>query len=493
MSGKRRNILFLMTDQQRFDALGLLNPIVKTPNLDKLAQEGILFSEAVCNCPMCVPSRYSMMTGVYPSQIGVRHNMQMWPTDDQLPAKPFARYMKEAGYQTACFGKTHWYIGEYDIPPSISGTVASKRGFDVVYDTLPRSGNQTADTVLFNEQQPDVKKMLDDENIITQKGGEDVPGYIGQTSKVPAHLHQASWMTDSAISYLKNDIDSEKPFFLYLSLNPPHAALNCPAEFEAMYDIDDIPDTKLPPPGWEIYEHTTAWRHRAAWNELDPMTKRRTTLRYYALCTYADYQFGKIIAALKDMGMYDNTAVLYASDHGESLGERYRFSKYSLYEPSVRVPMILSGAVVSDEKRGTVDERPAELVDILPTLLDISGQAAQTWMSGRSLLSPPCRTGQFAEYQGSGYHEEQYGPKYMWRQDGYKLILNMPGKVVDAMTRLDDTIGELYCLAEDPLEIDNLYERPEYLKLREKMTRDLLMHIAVCFAKYPRGLSTTRV
>ena len=499
-----------MTDQQRFDALGLRNPLVKTPNLDHLAREGILFSEAVCNCPMCVPSRYSMMTGVYPSQIGVRHNMQMWPTDQSLPVKPFAQYLKDAGYVTACFGKTHWYIGQYDIPHEIAGTVASKRGFDYVHEVMGRSKNQTPDTKMFGEERPEYAKLLAEEKIVTQRGGEDVAGYVGQTSKVPADKHPASWLAECAIDFIRsrkaadnaaaagsktadNENSADKPFFAYLSIDPPHPVFNCPKEFEDLYNIDEIPDTPLPPPDWELYEHTTPWRFRAAWKELDPITKHRTTLRYYAMCSWADYLFGKVIGALRETGELENTAVIFTSDHGDSMGERYRFSKYSLYEPSVRVPMILSGAAVPPGLRGTVDPRPAELVDILPTLLDLADSEAPSWLCGSSLLRPCRRKGQFSEFHGSGYHEEQYGPKYMWRSGGYKLILNMPGKTPDALQRLDDTIGELYDLANDPLEIDNLYDRPDILKLREQMTRDLLMHIAVCWAKFPRGLSTTRV
>lgn len=490
---KRPNILFLMTDQQRFDALGVRNPLVKTPNLDALAQEGILYSEAVCNCPMCVPSRYSMMTGVYPSQLGVRHNMQMWPTDESLPLRPFARYLADAGYRTACFGKTHWFIGQYDIPPEVSGVQGSKRGFETVWETLARSSNLTPDTKTFVEERPEAAAALAEEKIITQKGGEDVAGYIGQTSRVPAGEHPAAWLTDGAVEFIKAHAGEEQPFFCYLSLNPPHAALNCPAEFEALYKLKDIPDTPLPPPGWELYEHTTPWRYREQWKALDSETRRRTTLRYWALCSYADHQFGRALQALRESGAWEHTAILFAADHGDSLGERYRFSKYSLYEPSVRVPLMLSGAAVEPALRGTVDPRPAELCDVLPTLLELAGEKTPAWMPGRSLRLPPCREGQFAEFHGSGYHAVQYGPKYMWRKDGYKLVLHMPGKVPDALTRLGDTVGELYCLAEDPLEIENLYGKPEYLPLREKMTRELLMHLMICWAKYPRGMTTTDV
>lgn len=490
---KKQNILFLMTDQQRYDALGIHNPIIKTPNLDKLANEGILFSEAICNSPMCVPSRNSMMTGVYPSQLGVRHNMQMWSRDEQLPTKPFAQYLKDAGYYTLCFGKTHWYIGTYDIPASISNVKPSSRGFDVVWEFKERSENTCPIAKVYSEECVDGQKLFDQEKMITQKGGEDVTGYIGQTSKVPAKLHKGAWLTDGAIDYIENRSQHDDPFFLYLSIVEPHAPSNCPKEFEDLYDIDDITETELPPPTWEIYEHTTPWRHREAWSKLDEVTKRRAVLRYYALCSFADYQFGRVLQALKDSGEYDDTTIIFTSDHGESLGERYRFSKYSLYESSVRVPLIIANKTITESKSGSIDTRPAELVDILPTLLDIAEEDTPSYLSGRSLLKDPCRQGQFAEFHGSGYHEEQYGPKYMWRANGFKLILNMPGKVTDALTRLDDTIGELYDLNNDKLEINNLYNDPCYLELREKMTRDLLMHVAINYAKFPYGITTTKV
>jgi len=154
--------------------------------------------------------------------------------------------------------------------------------------------------------------------------------------------------TTYAIEWLKTQRDPEKPFFMYLSLNKPHAALTTPPEFEALYNIEDIPETPLPPPDWELYEHTTPWRHREAWAKLDSETKKRTTLRYWALCSFSDAQFGRFIDALKEEGLYENTDFIFCSDHGDSLGERYRFSKYSLYEPSVRVPLIVSGPCVPE-------------------------------------------------------------------------------------------------------------------------------------------------
>ena len=123
-SQDRPNIIFLMTDQQRWDCIGKFNEHIKTPTLDRLADEGIVFSQAVCQAPMCVPSRSSMMFGLYPSQLGVRTNHGGLYNEDKLPALPLAELLRREGYQTAGFGKTHWNHG-------LRNTNPPTRGFEV--------------------------------------------------------------------------------------------------------------------------------------------------------------------------------------------------------------------------------------------------------------------------------------------------------------------------------------------------------------------------
>jgi arylsulfatase A-like enzyme len=130
---RKPNIILLQTDQHRWDALGCVNPVIKTPRLDALAARGVRFSQAICNNPMCVPSRYSMMTGLYSSQCGVRHNTQMCENDEQMPIATLAERLRAAGYATAGFGKTHWYCGIPDEhnPAKVPHAKPSLRGFDV--------------------------------------------------------------------------------------------------------------------------------------------------------------------------------------------------------------------------------------------------------------------------------------------------------------------------------------------------------------------------
>ena len=141
--GKPPNIIFLMSDQQRWDCIGSLNPLIKTPALDKIAATGIVFDQAVCQGPMCVPSRYSMMLGLYPSQVGVLSNRDQLP-DAQLPCTPLPELLRQAGYQTAGFGKTHW-----------GGGGRSTRGFTVRYIGQPSDVLVERGAVMMGDRNPE--------------------------------------------------------------------------------------------------------------------------------------------------------------------------------------------------------------------------------------------------------------------------------------------------------------------------------------------------
>lgn len=148
------NLLFLMTDQHRWDALGCVNPLVKTPHLDALARRGVRFSQAICNAPMCVPSRYSLMHGLYPSQCGVRHNTQMITADAELPSATLPERLATLGYQTVGIGKTHWYLGR-EIPCDGSKVSPTRRGFEIRAEARDRDPTAvTDDTIVMSEDDP---------------------------------------------------------------------------------------------------------------------------------------------------------------------------------------------------------------------------------------------------------------------------------------------------------------------------------------------------
>jgi arylsulfatase A-like enzyme len=213
-------------------------------------------------------------------------------------------------------------------------------------------------------------------------------------------------------------------------------------------------------------------------------------LRYWANCSWVDSMFGQVLDKLRGKGILDNALVIYTSDHGEMIGDRdFRFSKYCLYEGSVRVPLVVSGSVLPEELRGSVDQRPAELTDVLPTILEIAGIPVPTQLAGSSLLAAPSRMGTFSEHH-FGYHG--WGPSYMWRTNSAKLILYPAPPKQGREADWQDCRGELYDLESDPSELVNLYDDPERIQLRDEMTRNLLMHVLQVHNKYPCPDGTAR-
>jgi arylsulfatase A-like enzyme len=502
MDETRPNILFLMSDQHRWDALGCVNPVVQTPHLDGLARRGIRFSQAVCNAPMCVPSRYSLMLGLYPSQCGVRHNTQTIPEDRFLPALTLPQRLAARGYQTVGLGKTHWYPG--DVPTDAEKFVPTGRGFEIRAE--PRDvecGATYEGEILMGREEPEAWARYCEEMRACQCGPESITGFTGHPSAIPGDFHREGWVTRQAVKFLREDRAASRPFFLYVSFDNPHAGFNVPPGYEERYRLEDIVLPEQPP--WQVDPpgHVVTDSRAAEWLALPEETRRRSMLRYYALCTYVDDCFGRVLREIEEAGELDNTLVVFTSDHGEMLGERNgRLTKYCFYESSVRVPLILAGAGVPPDKAGTVDDRPAELVDVLPTLVE-----APPELPGRSLLAPPCRLGSFCEMHGSGYETVggppgpdwrtkpslQAAPSWMWRTRYWKLILRVSGDARDAMLRIDESVGELYNLRDDPQEWRNLYEEPNLLPVREQLTRELLLHMACVLGRFPRQAARPRI
>jgi arylsulfatase len=455
------NIIFLMDDQHRWDALGIVDPMVHTPNLDGLAKEGVYFDQAVCQAPMCVASRNSMMMGLYPNQVGILRNEPGIP-DENLPAIPLAKLFQDAGYETAGFGKTHWAVS------------CSTRGFETRYcSELPEEG-----AVMMVDTDPDKKKAYDEECKDFGPGEEDPNGYIGMTSGIPESSHRDGWVTDRCMDYLDSRED-ERPLFLYLSFMKPHAGHNVPEGYEDHYDLNKISYAEQPPWDRDQSPHAEGVNRREKyegfWKDASDQQWREMTMRYYANCTWMDAMYGRVLDQLEKKGLLENALIIYVSDHGEMLGERYyRFNKYCLYESSVRVPILLSGSALPVELRNRVDKRPAELVDVYPTLISAAGITMPEYAVGENLLrATGARKGNFC-----GLHERAHEAAFMWRTPEYKLILRMERKPDASSYTSDDVIGgEFYDLILDPDEWTDLYGEKEIEERQEAMTRELLTHL----------------
>lgn len=460
------NIIFLMDDQHRYDALGVVDSTVITPNLDKLANEGVRFSQAVCQAPMCVPSRNSMMLGIYPNQVGILKNGVGLP-DSLLPARPLAELLQEAGYETAGFGKTHWGSSSQPFKPST-------RGFETRYIAeCPEDG-----AVMMIDVDPEKKARYTDETK-DYGGGEEKPaGYIGRTSALPEGEHRDGWVFEKCLEYIKNRND-ERPLFLYLSFLKPHAAHNVPAGYEHFYDVKNTTYAQQPPWDQDQSVHALGVNRRDMyinfWKDASEEQWKEMTMRYHANCTWIDDMFGRTLNALKEKNLLDNAIIVYVSDHGEMLGERYyRFNKYCLYESSVRVPIIFSGSALPVDFKGKVDDRNIELTDIYPTILNIAGAKVPEYAVGFDLLNPS----NIRDASFSALHEQKDKAAFMYRTETYKLILVFNRKE-DASYYTDKDIsgGEFYDLTCDPNEWNNCFDNIKYDDVIKKMSATLMKRL----------------
>jgi arylsulfatase A-like enzyme len=318
-------------------------------------------------------------------------------------------------------------------------------------------------------------------------GGEGREGYCGSHWPFGLERTREGFATRCAIDFLGEAQALAKPWFLNLSFDLPHAPFCTVAEIEAMYADVDVSVPEVPPQGivqhWGIFENTRNFMDH--WDQLDRAGKQQIVRKYYALCTMVDTLFGVLIGWLERHGELERTWIIFASDHGESLGDRDRFSKYSFYESSVRVPLAMRGPGISADGCGDISA-PVELVDLLPTVLRLAGVPVPAYLPGRDLLNGQPRSGAFAEMHGSGAEELQAAPAYMWRTPEWKLILRLPGTVRSLAETDPDWQGELYDLCSDPAEINNRYHDPACRDQRERMTLDLLKHMAHANARYPR-------
>lgn len=351
------NVIFLMDDQHRWDALGYVDSAVKTPNLDALARSGIFYDQAVCQAPMCTPSRNAMMFGLYPNQTGVLRNGRGMP-DEQLPSRPLAELFRDAGYQTAGFGKTHW------------GLACSTRGFETRYIAQCPEKN----AVMMIDDAPEAKKRYDAESRTMGGGEENNLGYLGFTSPLPEREHRDGWVTGKCLEFIDSKIDPARPLFLYLSFLKPHAGHNVPAGYEKQYDANGVKYARQPPWKEDRSPHAAGINRRDLyvdyWSKATDEQWRLMTMRYRANCTWIDDMFGRVLKELKRKGVLDNAIIVYCSDHGEMLGDRGMTGKSQPYHPAACVPLVVAGPRV---KGGLLCDKPVETLDVTATLLDYAG------------------------------------------------------------------------------------------------------------------------
>jgi len=410
---KKPNILFLMTDQHSMRVLGSYgNQIIKTPNLDKLANEGVIFKSNYCQNPICLPSRASLITGKMPSSLGIFGN------DGVLREKTtMATVFAAQGYEVAWLGKEHW------------GATNAEVGFGNLNDKAHEAFKEKYRPL--NKLRKDVGRLPQNAYAYKLSEGEDYEALV----------------TDHAIKFLEDNTMNN--FFLGVSFKKPHFPFMCHQKYFDLYkDIVDMPEvTPDMIEALSINEKKTIEKY-----ELDKMSSteiKQARAMYYGMVTYIDEQFGRILDKLKELGLRENTIIVYTSDHGEMAGEHGLWYKNSFLEASVAAPLIFSYPKTLPINKKI--NASSMLLDIFPTLCDLSDIGQPNDLEGTSLL--PLMSGvENADNSDRVAYSEMYRSStgIMVRKGKWKYI------------RYNSEKEYLYDIDTDPREINNLINSTQH-------------------------------
>lgn len=415
ISPQRPNLLILYPDQWRSDVLGSAgDPVIQTPHLDRLARQGLRLTHAFVANPVCTPSRGSLMTGRYPHKTGVTHNESPLPVSETGFAEP----LRAAGYRTGYIGK--WHLDGEARP----GFVPPERRHGWEYWAGFNRGHRYYDGVYF-----------DDSGTERQAVGFE-----------PDH------QTDLAIAFLEQSArERESPFCLMVSWGPPHTPLNPPLRQQDTYTAQEFSLPASVPA--ELHE-----------------TARQERVGYYGLCTAIDDNVGRVLKAVDQFGLADDTIVLFTSDHGDSLGEHGLFRKTIPYDESTRVPFIIRwpDTIPADVKSDAL----CHSVDVAPTLLALCGIEAPA-MQGCDLSSALrlADSGPRSEiYMEGRIHKDNP----WWSEATAMHVLPHEWRALRThqhliCTDLDGRVFLLFDLTSDSLAVENLAGLPGWKEVQDTL------------------------
>ena len=454
----RPNILWICTDQQRFDTLGCYgNRFAATPNLDRLAAGGVRFEAAFAQSPVCSPSRAAMLTGRYPRTTRCRQNGQMIPGDETLVTKLLA----DAGYVCGLSGKLHLAPCHPDVCKATEPRIDD--GYDQFYWSHDRG-----DSWPTNQYHQWLRDM----------GVEFAPTRSPHSPYVwygPAAEHtQTTWCAERAISFIRNAAKFDRPWLFSVNIYDPHHSFTAPREAIERY-ADLLVDVPLPnyvpgelegKPIWQRIDHDGGYGGRGGFpfDEMSEQDHRWVRAAYWAMVDGIDEQVGRLLGFLDETGQRDNTLVIFTSDHGEMLGDHGIYLKGPyFYDPAVRVPLIVAGPGV---QVGRSSAALVELVDLAPTLLHACGLEKHPGMQASSLW--PMLTGAAAlDEHRSDVYCEFYGANFVYDPPAHTTMVRT--KTHKLTIAHGQGGGELYDMAADPAETHNLWSDPAHADIRHEM------------------------
>ena len=430
-----QNIVVICTDQMRADAVG-----DSTPNVTRLAEKGVRFTNAYCASPLCQPSRTSLVTGLFPSQTGICGN-QSPPMSHALRDDTFMHHLQEAGYYTALIGKHH-YIDRYGLGVDVTkdDKEVQRYGFDHVFQVTDDGENLLNDDrytmhlaekgLLEKFRRIKVLPNHNDAHFEHPFDAEDtVDGFIGATA-----------------AKFVDRYEGDKPFYLFVSFIGPHPPLWHPNP------LRHSPGDMMPPI-----------------NGSDDDEARTKRAHYMDRCFDIDQYVGNLVTALERRGIIDNTWIVFTSDHGDTLGDHGKWDKRFMYESSAKVPLVISGPSLSADDRldgPRVSRALVSHLDLYPTLLSIAGVKQTGSVAaprfGRNLLD-------VLSHLPRSCHEEVFAElatTVMIRTPNWKL----------AFDPQQGGVQHLFNLVIDPQERENLAGRPEYDSVVKDLVERILAH-----------------
>ncbi len=488
------NLLMITTDEQRFDTLGCNNnPYIKTPNLDRLAKEGINFINHTCSSPICTPSRASILTGQYCRTHGA------WDVGYTLKhPKGLAGWLSKNGYECGIFGKAHFepelsnfvenmnhdekYYGFSEFKLTEDNLIGEylnwmKDHHPDHYQNALKLGNESTSAPYVDYGQP-----LRDE------------GHIKAvfTSELPENLHQTAWISDKTIDFLKEHAGKKKPFFAWCSYVDPHHPWTPPEPFASMYDLKNLP---LPQRKEGEEKYLPSFYFYA--KNLPDSELQRMCAAYYGMISHIDHHIGRIIKYLEEINQLENTIIIFTSDHGDYNGDHGLIRKaIFMFDNILKVPFLIR--LPNKKHARTIYKGNTQHEDIVPSLFEYLNIPIPEELQGESFTSVLSNgvNGKSREYSYFEYYKYAVGvSKGPWKLIYYPSK-NWPWKSVPQIENTKESFqiislpkrGKGFVLTnseEDSLEYDNRIGDEELIDIESELKEALFKWLLETPLYYP--------
>lgn len=469
---KEPNILMIMADQLRFDALGCYgNTQIHTPNIDSIALNGSTFDNHFIQNPVCSPSRCTIMTGRYPKNHGTRDN-GIPLRDEEIT---LAQVLRDSGYLTAAIGKMHFTTQFQPKTNEEDDWPEDRYGFEIIHTTCDTKTGEylswlkhVSETDYEIVKQQGERKASEDRASAAEKAACTLPQVY--PSDINCQYHQTAWIADQTIQLIENR-DKNRPFFALCSFVDPHHPFDPPAPYSTMYDPSTLHDPlnregELEDKPPHFMKHRTGHgfsNEKYDYQKLTSQDWRTVKAAYYGMISLIDDHIGRILKSIEKEDLEEDTIIMFTSDHGELLGDHgLLFKGPFMYDALIKAPMIIKWQGVIP--KGARYRKITEHTDIMPTLLDYAGITVPYGVQGVS-MAPILRGG------GAGH---RYAVTEFQCNDWGLNLKTLTGSDFKLTYYAGERFGELYDRDHDPGEFENLWDNPDYAEIKCKLLIQLM-------------------